>query len=115
MNKKALLKIKEMLLEEKKQMQESNKVRSSEVDTDGDEIDEIQAGLILLLNNQLSSRVLEKIFRIDKALSKIENGKYGICEDCEDEIPEKRLLINPYFPTCVCCAEDREREQKGIK
>jgi DnaK suppressor protein len=43
------------------------------------------------------------------ALEKMDNNEYGLCDDCGDEIPEKRLSINPYFLTCVGCAEERER------
>jgi len=110
MNKKTLNKIKDLLLNEKQELLNSSKLKNAEVDNDGDEIDEIQANLIVVLNDQLSIRSSEKIIKIDAALHKINNGKFGTCEDCEEDIPEKRLLINPYFPTCVDCAEERERK-----
>ncbi len=83
-----------------------------EVDTDGDETDSIQGNMLIELNNQLSTRNAAKLGQIHSALSKIEDGTYGICEECGEQIPEKRLLINPYFVTCVSCAEDREAEEK---
>jgi len=112
MNKKTLNKIKEMLIVEKNQTLKSNQPKTIDIDTDGDETDEIQANLILALSKELTFRTKIKLIQIDNALNKIQNGNFGICEDCEDEIPEKRLLINPCFSTCVSCAEDREKQDK---
>lgn len=36
-----------------------------------------------------------------EALSRIENGSYGICEECDKEIEESRLRANPAATTCV--------------
>ncbi len=46
--------------------------------------------------NQLEIRLNE----VKKALSKIDEGKYGICETCEKEIEADRLEANPAAPTC---------------
>ncbi len=82
------------------------------VDSDGDEIDKIQANLILETSNHLEARDIAKISMIDLALKRIEGNIYGVCEDCEESIPEKRLFANPYCLTCVFCAEERERDLK---
>lgn len=86
-----------------------------DIDHDGDETDEVQANLLIELANQLSSRDIAKIALIDNALKKINNNTYGLCEDCEELIPEKRLHANPCFKTCVFCAEAREAEEKQRK
>ncbi len=114
MNEKFLQQMKENLLTQKKELV-SKSARVVDIDTDGDETDEIQANMILELAGQLSDRNLEKIGQIDEALKKISNKDYGLCEDCGEEISEKRLNINPYFLTCILCAEEREAEirQKG--
>ena len=91
------------------------KSKATEVDTDGDETDEIQANLLIEIANQLSTRDQLKIKLINEALMRIDGNTYGICEDCEEIIPQKRLLINPYFMTCISCAEDREMDQKQRK
>jgi len=46
---------------------------------------------------------------IDRALTLIEEGDYGTCEDCEEPIPLERLEVLPTATTCVFCAEARER------
>lgn len=42
------------------------------------------------------------------ALGRIENGDYGLCEVCDEEISEKRLLLYPTVRLCVGCAEKQE-------
>lgn len=114
MNKNFLKKMKETLLTQKKELVNKSG-QTIDIDTDGDEIDEIQGNLLLELHNQLNTRDITKVKSIDSALSRIENGTYGTCQDCEEDIPEKRLSSNPYFLTCVGCAEDREIEEKQRK
>lgn len=111
MNKDFLCKMKDSLILQKKEILiKANRV--PDIDAEGDETDEIQANLLAELVNQLTTRDIAKIHLIDDALHKIENNTYGLCEDCEDGIPEKRLSANPYFLTCVFCAEEREFEEK---
>jgi len=93
----------------------SKTVQSSDIDHDGDETDEIQANLLVQMNNQLNIRNSSKITKINNALDRIETNTYGVCEECGDEISEKRLLANPYFLDCVFCAEEREKEEKQRK
>ncbi|MBE9568660.1 MAG: TraR/DksA family transcriptional regulator [Proteobacteria bacterium] len=42
---------------------------------------------------------------IDAALTRINDGKYGICVSCGAEIPKARLKAIPYATTCIDCAE----------
>ncbi len=46
---------------------------------------------------------------IDEALRKIEEGSYGICEECGEEIGEKRLKVLPTATLCVVCRGNKER------
>jgi len=114
MNKTFLSKVKELLLAEKRDVLKQV-AREVDVDTDGDETDEIQGNLLIELTNQLNSRNATKLSQIEAALKRIDDKSYGKCLDCEEDIPEKRLLNNPYFQTCVSCAEEREAEEKQRK
>lgn len=87
-----------------------NKSRTVDIDNDGDETDEIQASIIATVASQLSSRDGIKLRAIDNALRKISEGNFGLCEECEEPIAEKRLLINPCFTLCISCAELKELE-----
>jgi len=46
---------------------------------------------------------------IDEALRKIQEGTYGICEDCGEEISEKRLGVMPTATLCISCKENKEQ------
>ncbi len=46
---------------------------------------------------------------IDESLRKIEEGSYGVCEECGEEIGEKRLKVLPTATLCVICKGNRER------
>ena len=114
MNKTFLTKVKNLLLAERREIlrqvgQDIN------VDTEGDETDEIQGNMLIELTNQLNSRNSIKLAQIEAALKRVDNKSYGLCLDCGENIPEKRLLHNHHFQTCVSCAEEREAEAKQRK
>jgi len=67
--------------------------------------------LLLLLGD----REREKIRNIDEALARLEEGEYGICEDCEEEIPLGRLKAMPFARLCVKCKADLEKLQAQTK
>ena len=50
----------------------------------------------------------QQLTRIDEALRRLEEGRYGVCEDCGTEIPLQRLQAAPYAACCVPCQESRE-------
>jgi RNA polymerase-binding protein DksA len=51
-----------------------------------------------------------QIGQIDMALTKIDNGTYGICEDCGGEIPLIRLEALPFATQCIDCKRKAEIE-----
>jgi RNA polymerase-binding transcription factor len=71
-------------------------VESSEADIQGD----IELALI-----QMKSETLSKI---NDALARLEQGDYGNCFDCGEEIAEKRLRALPFAVRCKDCEEARE-------
>jgi DnaK suppressor protein len=56
----------------------------------------------------------EKTFlqKIDRALRKIDEGDFGVCEECGEEISTKRLEARPETTLCIRCKEDQERHEK---
>ncbi len=60
----------------------------------------------------LSDRDRDKLQAIENALERIEEGEYGICEDCEEEIAPARLDVLPFTRLCVACQEEREKEAR---
>lgn len=71
-----------------------------------------------MINQQIScsirDRELVKLRRIDLALERIDEGTYGHCEECEEEIGHKRLENQPWAELCIVHAEEREREEAQI-
>ena len=64
------------------------------------------------INVILTDRVREKLAAIDEALGRIDDGSYGLCEECGLDIAEGRLAALPFTRLCVSCQSDRERESK---
>ena len=60
----------------------------------------------------ISDNDLNVLKDIDHALDKIKNNTYGICEECEEKITEKRLEANPVARYCITCK--RMMEEKGM-
>jgi DnaK suppressor protein len=46
----------------------------------------------------------QRIARIDAALKRLDQGRYGECVVCGEAIAPKRLELDPAVPTCVRCA-----------
>lgn len=64
------------------------------------------------INFILSDRERGKLQAIEDALERIDEGTYGVCESCESEIADARLVAMPFTRLCVQCQADREAEAK---
>jgi DnaK suppressor protein len=47
---------------------------------------------------------------IERALAKMASGSFGICEDCSEEIPAKRLMVVPSARLCAQCQTFQEKQ-----
>lgn len=54
------------------------------------------------------------IKKINQSLKDIENGDYGICQDCENNISIKRLKARPVTRYCIKCKTKRESYEKIV-
>ena len=57
----------------------------------------------------LASNERKLLLELDDALKKIEEGTFGICENCKSLISKNRLKAVPYARMCVKCQEKREK------
>lgn len=57
--------------------------------------------------NASEARRGQRIGAIEAALTRIEQGEFGFCEECGEEIPFKRLELDPVFSFCVECLNAR--------
>ncbi len=57
----------------------------------------------------LSQAQLSRIRDVDAALERIQQGGYGICVACEEEIAPRRLEVRPFSRYCIDCKEEYEK------
>jgi DnaK suppressor protein len=56
-----------------------------------------------------ASRDLHELEAIDRAMTAIEDGRYGLCEQCGDEIDGARLAAQPLALRCIVCQTREEQ------
>lgn len=56
---------------------------------------------------EIDRRRRQELLRIEAAITRLDQGEYGYCLVCGDEILEKRLTFDPSATTCVVCAGSR--------
>ncbi len=61
---------------------------------------------------RIRDRERKLIGKIKEALERIEEGTYGICEACGEEISENRLKARPVTTLCIDCKKKQEMEEK---
>jgi DnaK suppressor protein len=108
--KKSLLKMRDDILSKAKKLKED----SYTLGTDGiqDMADAASNSYNADILMSISDNDLNLLKEIDGALDKIARGAYGVCEECEEMISEKRLEANPVARYCITCK--RLIEEKGI-
>ncbi|MDR2741534.1 MAG: TraR/DksA family transcriptional regulator [Treponema sp.] len=60
----------------------------------------------------LGSQDLKRLKLIDSALTRIQQGKYGLCVKCGKRIPQERLEAIPYALMCIECKTAEERRNR---
>jgi DnaK suppressor protein len=79
-----------------------------------DELDEVATAFerdIAVQKLDRESRLLRQILA---ALSRIENGTFGTCLHCDEEISRKRLAAVPWTPFCLACQEAADRGDQRV-
>ena len=69
--------------------------------------DELSVGLIAIEAAQLDD--------IEAAIARIDDGSYGLCQDCRRPIPRKRLEVLPFARRCLNCEGANERRVRSIE
>jgi DnaK suppressor protein len=60
------------------------------------------------ISTQLAELEARELSQIERALVRIKQGTYGLCELCQEKIPIARLNALPYSTTCVDCQREME-------
>jgi RNA polymerase-binding protein DksA len=58
----------------------------------------------------LAEQERRELLAIERALSKMATGSFGVCEDCGEEIPPRRLMVLPEARLCAMCQTFEERQ-----
>jgi len=116
LTKTQLAKFKKLLTEKRGNLLvQAQKTLSSEMvlspDDRMDEVDQASSEYMQAFSFRLRGRERFLIDKIDLAIRKIEDGSYGICEECDEMIGLKRLQARPEAPLCIQCKEAQEKEE----
>ncbi len=79
-----------------------------------DEMDLASSEYLQSFTFRLRGREKGLLDKIERALVKLEEGTFGTCEECEEEISIKRLEARPETTLCIRCKEDQERAEKDF-
>jgi len=77
-----------------------------------DEVDLASSDLNQSMSLRIRDRERELVLKIEEALTKIEEGTFGLCEMCEEPIDIKRLEAQPIAEMCIRCKEQEEIQRK---
>ena len=107
--KKQLLKLRQDLLSEAEQT--LNSKISTEKESFPDPTDQAVAELDNNFLLKLRGREQKLLKKIDEAISRIDGGTYGVCEECGGQISVKRLEAIPWTACCLECQNSVEHRQ----
>ena len=115
---KQLQKLKQGLLERQRVLVGEVKDQRSQAAADGNEDamggvgdagDESVVRMMTDLHLQEAGRDMEELNNIEASLQRIEDGSYGECEECGNEIGYPRLEVQPTATRCIQCQALHEK------
>jgi DnaK suppressor protein len=62
------------------------------------------------LSSQLAELEAKELLQVERALRRLKQGTYGLCEGCACKIPVARLNALPYSTLCIKCQRDMETD-----
>lgn len=65
-----------------------------------------------MIDQAISSQQSRELQEINFALGKIDNGTYGVCDMCEEDVGIQRLKVKPHAKYCIVCREIIEKSAK---
>jgi DnaK suppressor protein len=85
------------------------------VERSADQLEEIQAASHRALAVINLDRGFNQIRNARAALRRIEEGRFGTCQECEEDIHPKRLAAVPWAAFCIRCQEAADRNPEVIQ
>jgi len=115
MRKETLKRFRKMFEGEKRKLLFNDKVLREDFSVNSDdrfdEVDQATTDVEQSMRMRLCNRETLYLKKVDEALRRIEEGTFGLCESCEEEIGLKRLEARPTATLCVSCKEEQERKE----
>jgi DnaK suppressor protein len=119
MDGKTLQQIRDALLERwrhiNKGMGRAGAASTSVVGDQAEIIDIAQALEQIGRDTSLAEQERRELLAIERALAKMATGSFGVCEDCSEEIPSKRLMVVPEARLCANCQTFEERQSARLR
>ena len=117
MRKRDLDKFRKTLVDQREELSgRAKRAVSGEVHLDPDdfpdEMDTASSEVNLSFQGRLRERERGLLAKIEQALQKIEQGIYGECEGCGEEIGLKRLEARPVAELCIDCKAEQEKLER---
>lgn len=114
MDTKSLENFRKILLERRMELQTDLQRKSNEEAGQDrletmDTADQADSNYTADYNIKIKEILVREVREIDEALEKMRNGDYGICESCDEEIPEGRLKARPNARFCIRCKDEMEK------
>ena len=78
-----------------------------------DPVDEASVNVQASQELRFRNREVFYLRKLEKSLRKIQDGTYGLCQDCNDEIAIERLMARPTAELCIYCKEEAELGEKN--
>lgn len=122
MDGQTLAQIREFLLERWKKYNQAAQ-RDRERENEAAEMSSIPAEIIDVAQSleqlgreaSLAEQERRELMAIERALAKMSTGNFGICEDCGEEIPAKRLQVLPEARLCANCQAIEEKQTSRVR
>jgi DnaK suppressor protein len=83
------------------------------IEPTADPVDTTQQAADRELATQNLDRNAKLVRQILAAMDRIQEGSYGICLNCEEEISQKRLAVIPWADFCIHCQEQADQGSYG--
>jgi DnaK suppressor protein len=78
----------------------------------GDEMDLATTETSIEMLTKINASRTKKLQAVQDALERLKRGEYGLCEECDEQIPEARLRHYPEARHCVRCQEELDQLEK---
>jgi|SoiMethySBSTD1v2_1073268.scaffolds.fasta_scaffold544725_1 RNA polymerase-binding transcription factor len=66
------------------------------------------------LSSQLAELEARELNQVERALLRLKQGTYGLCEACSAKIPVSRLNVLPYSTLCIKCQREAESDANWL-